>query len=157
MFGKLNDNEIEELISQQIVGRIGCHADGITYVVPVSYVYDGGCVYAHTFEGLKMQLMRKNPRLCFQVDNTKNLANWKSVISWGNFEELKGEKERMEAFKKLNVRALPLVSSETMHIGPQWPFSDNKPEDIKGIFFRICLTEKTGRFEKSPDEFFFAT
>jgi hypothetical protein len=44
-----------------------------------------------------------------------------------------------------------------MHITPEWPFPASKDEMIKGIFFRIQLTEKTGRYEKAADEFFFAT
>lgn len=157
MFGKLNSAEIEELIGQQIVGRIGCHADGITYVVPVSYAYDGTFVYGHTFEGMKINLMRKNPKLCFQVDNTKNLANWKSVICWGEFEELTDEAECSQALEKLNSRALPIISSETMHVSPVWPFSADKNDKVGGIFFRIRLAEKTGRFEKSNEDYFFAT
>jgi nitroimidazol reductase NimA-like FMN-containing flavoprotein (pyridoxamine 5'-phosphate oxidase superfamily) len=38
MFGKLNHDQIEEVLKNQFIGRIGCHADGITYVIPVSYV-----------------------------------------------------------------------------------------------------------------------
>jgi len=41
MLGKLTMAEIEEVIKHQIVGRIGCHANGMTYRVPVSYAYDG--------------------------------------------------------------------------------------------------------------------
>jgi len=156
MFGNLNNTEIEELIHQQLVGRIGCHADGVTYVVPVSYAYDGNYVYSHTYEGMKINLMRKNPKLCFQVDNTKNLANWKSVICWGEFEELKDEGLCKQALQNLNERQLPIVHSQTMQVSPLWPFTDEHDEKL-GIFFRIKLIEKTGRFEKSKDEFFFAT
>jgi nitroimidazol reductase NimA-like FMN-containing flavoprotein (pyridoxamine 5'-phosphate oxidase superfamily) len=156
MFGKLSDAEIEELISRQIVGRIGCHAGGITYVVPVSYAYDGTYVYGHTFEGMKIRMMRENPNVCFQVDNTRNLDNWKSVVAWGGFEEITEKEHRLEALHKLNARALPVVSSETMRVSKTWPFPDDE-EKIKGIFFRIRLTEKTGRFEKSSEDYFFAT
>jgi len=41
MFKKLGKTQIEKIISGNIVGRIGCHADGKTYVVPISYAYDG--------------------------------------------------------------------------------------------------------------------
>jgi hypothetical protein len=51
MFGVLNDNEIEQLIHEQFIGRIGCHADDITYVVPISYAYDGEYIYGRTYEG----------------------------------------------------------------------------------------------------------
>lgn len=157
MFGKLNNEEIEALLREQIIGRIGCHAGGVTYVVPIGYVFDDNCVYAHTIEGMKMDIMRRNPNLCFQVDNTKNLANWRSVICWGEFQELKTEPERREALQKLNARALPIISSETMHLTPQWPFSTDRSEEVEGVFFRIRITEKTGRFERSADDFFFAT
>jgi nitroimidazol reductase NimA-like FMN-containing flavoprotein (pyridoxamine 5'-phosphate oxidase superfamily) len=157
MFGKLDTNQVEELLKQQFIGRIGCHADNITYVVPISYAYDGIYIYGHTFEGMKIDMMRKNSRVCFEIDDTKNLANWRSVVAWGEFEELKEGKERDEALQKLNARVLPVITSETMHISPQWPFPAEDTASIKGIAYRIRLTEKTGRFEKSPDQFFFAT
>ena len=140
-----------------MVGRLGCHAGDLTYVVPISYAYDGIYIYGYAFEGMKIDMMRKNPTVCFQADNTRNLANWQSVISWGKFEELKEGRERDEALQKLNDRVLPIISSETMHLTSQWPFPPDKTEKFKGIVFRIRLTEKTGRFEKSSDEFFFAT
>ncbi|HRN58380.1 MAG TPA: pyridoxamine 5'-phosphate oxidase family protein, partial [Agriterribacter sp.] len=53
MFGILSADDIEILLQQQLVGRIGCHAKNVTYVVPVSYAYDGAYIYGHTFEGMK--------------------------------------------------------------------------------------------------------
>ncbi len=101
--------------------------------------------------------MRKNPKVCFQVDDTRDLSNWQSVICWGEFEELKNEVDRKKALELLNNRVIPYVSSQTMHITPEWPFSPEKNELIDGIFFRIHITEKTGRFEKTSAEFFYGT
>lgn len=144
------------VINEQFFGRIGCHADGVTYVVPISFAYDGAFIYGHTFEGMKISILRKNPNVCFEVENTKNLANWQSVISWGVFEELSDGQEREDAVKKLEARVLPILSSETMHISSLWPFY-SKGEAINGIIFRIRLTKKTGRYEKSANEYFFAS
>ncbi len=157
MFGELNTEEIEKLIHEQFIGRIGCHANGHTYVVPVSYAYDGTFVYCRTFEGMKVRMMRTNPQVCFEIDDTKNLANWKSVIAWGEFEELKEKSARAGALQKLQDRILPGINSETMHISPQWPFAPDNLNDIDGIIFRIRLSKKTGRFEKSEEKIFFAT
>jgi nitroimidazol reductase NimA-like FMN-containing flavoprotein (pyridoxamine 5'-phosphate oxidase superfamily) len=156
MFEKMNAAEIEQLLEQQLVGRIGCHVDGLTYVVPVSYAYDRNYVYCHAFEGMKVDMMRKNPEVCFEVDNTKNLANWDSVIAWGSFEELPGGSDRREAIKILRERKLPILSSQTMQLGSQWPFVSDD-DRIEGIIFRINLKEKTGRCERSADNSFFAT
>ncbi len=156
MFGKLSTPEIEALINHQSLGRIACHADDKTYIVPVSYAYDGAYLYGHTYEGMKINMMRKNPNICFEVDNTKNLANWQSVVAWGVFEELPKGAEWDKAVKRLEERALPILHSETMQLTPEWPFPSDG-EGVKGIIFRIHLTEKTGRFERSEDEYFFAT
>lgn len=147
MFGKLNPAEIEELLNHQTVGRIGCHAEDTTFIVPVSYAYDGEYIYVHTREGLKINLMRKNPKVCFEVDDMKDMANWKTVIAWGHFEELKETHARNQGLIHLVNRLLPLVSSETTHLFPDWPFTSDDISVIKGIVFRIRLTEKSGRYE----------
>jgi len=156
MFEKMNSEDVEQLLKHQVVGRIGCHGNGLTYVVPISYAYDGKFIYCHTFEGMKIDMMRKHPQVCFEVDNTKNLANWQSVIAWGSFEELPEGTDRSEAIKMLRERKLPILSSQTMHLGTQWPFV-SEDDRIDGIIFRIDLKEKTGRYERTADESFFAT
>jgi hypothetical protein len=148
MFGKLNNEQIEKVIEDNILGRLGCYAEDRPYVVPISYAYDGRFIYVRTFEGLKISMMRKNPKVCFQVDEMENMADWKSVVMWGTFEELTNEKDRNEALEKLISRIVPEISSETVKLSPQWPFPTNDFSKIKGIVFRIRITEKTGRFER---------
>lgn len=149
MIGKLNEAQIETLLNSQFVGRIGVHAKGVTYVVPISYAYDGTSVYAHTYEGMKMDMMRKSPKVCFEVDDTRDMSNWQSVIAWGTFEEINGQEERIKALQVLNSRILPLQSSVTTHLGTAWPFSDDDLSNVDGILFRIRLDQKTGRFEST--------
>lgn len=48
MIGKLDQSEIETLLRSEVIGRIGCHAEGQIYIVPVAYVYDGKSIYGHT-------------------------------------------------------------------------------------------------------------
>jgi uncharacterized protein len=149
MIASLNKDSIEALLKNSLVGRIGCHAEGRTYVVPVSYAYDGDCIYVRSYEGMKLQLMRQNPAVCFEVDNTTDTSNWQSVIAWGTFEELHEPEARTQGLRILNNRELPLLSSSTTHIGAAWPFSADELDHVDGIVFRIRLTEKTGRFESS--------
>jgi nitroimidazol reductase NimA-like FMN-containing flavoprotein (pyridoxamine 5'-phosphate oxidase superfamily) len=37
MIEHLDRAEIDDLLRAQVVGRVGCHAGGLTYVVPVIY------------------------------------------------------------------------------------------------------------------------
>jgi nitroimidazol reductase NimA-like FMN-containing flavoprotein (pyridoxamine 5'-phosphate oxidase superfamily) len=126
------------------------------YVVPISYAYDGNCIYGHTFEGLKIDLMRSNPSVCFEVDDLRDMGNWQSVIGWGKFEEILDKTERNNALKTLLDRPLPVISSITTHLGKSWPFYPDDLETIYGIVFKITLEKKTGKFEsttKSPVAF----
>ena len=147
MLGNLSDTQIQTVLHTQMVGRIGCHADGLTYVVPISYAYDGAYIYCHTKEGKKISLMRKNTRVCFQVDEMKDMANWKSVLLQGTFEELKKKEEINHAMHNLINRYLPIISSVTTHLGNLWPFQNDDYSDMEGIVFRIRITEQSGRFE----------
>jgi uncharacterized protein len=149
MLGTLQSTQIEEVLRNQLIGRIGCNADGETYVVPISYAYDGSYIYCHTHEGKKTTIMKKNPKICFQVEDMKNMANWKSVIVQGEFEELKERRERNQAMRMLLNRYLPMMSSVTTHLGEHWPFQPDDTTDIDGIVFRIAIKEKTGRFESN--------
>ncbi len=148
MFENLDNAEIEEVISNNFIGRLGCYDDGKVYVVPISYAYDCNYIYARTFEGMKISMMRNNPNVCFQLDQMGNMADWKSVIAWGTYEELTDEKARNKGLQILISRILPNISSETVKLSPEWPFPTNDYKQIEGIVFRIQVTEKTGRCEK---------
>ena len=68
MMGELTSEEIENLLHTSVLGRIGCSEGKLIYVVPISFVYDGTYVYCHTHEGFKIEILRKNPNLCFEVE-----------------------------------------------------------------------------------------
>lgn len=150
MLGKLSSPEIEKLLHTEVVGRIGCSDGKMVYVVPISYHYDGEYVYCHSHEGMKVDIMRKYPVVCFEVDKLPNMANWQSVIAHGRFEELTDPGLRQDALQKLHERILPVISSETTHLSPDWPFAPAQLNKIAGVTFRIRLEEKSGRYEKSP-------
>lgn len=89
MIGELSRTEVDKLLHEQIVGRIGCHAGGRTYVVPVIYAYDGTCLYVASVDGQKIRMMRENADVCFEVDEYE-AGSWRSAIVQGGYEELAG-------------------------------------------------------------------
>ena len=151
MFGTLNPKEIEDFLKKQFIGRLGCHANNKTYVVPISYAYDGEFVYCHTQEGMKTKMMRENPDVCFEVDSLETLATWKSIIAWGKFVEVTDKNERARALKVLLNRVYPFISTKKMHLGEHWPFVPDNLNEIKGVVFKIKLSEKSGRFEVNDE------
>ena len=57
--------------------------------------------------GMKIEIMRKNPNVCFEVDEMKSFTNWKSVIAWGEYQELSDQRDRFTA--------ISLFADRTMH------------------------------------------
>lgn len=149
MLGELDEKQIDELLKRQITGRLGCHADGVTYVVPINYFYKNGIVYAHSGPGRKIDMMRKNPQVCFQVDEMESIFRWKSVITWGVFEEITQVDEQQQAMQGIIHRIMPFVESPAGH--PSHGITPNESDigtQIDVIVYRIRLVTKTGRFEQ---------
>ena len=149
MIGKLTAEQIEDFLKENVIGRIGCNDGSMNYVVPINYVYDGKYIIGHSVAGMKIDMMRKNPKVCFEVDVMKSFTNWKSVIAWGEYQELKEERERYAAMKLFVDRMMRLKISETA-VPPEVTESrvhPRSPGNIKPVIYRIVVTEKTGRFE----------
>ena len=90
---ELTPDEIEDFLRAQRIARLGCHAGGETFVVPVIYAYGDGAVVTVTQEGRKVAMLRENPRVCVEVDeyDTDGRGSWRSVIAYGSAEELAGD------------------------------------------------------------------
>jgi uncharacterized protein len=149
MLGTLSTAEIEDLLRSEVIARVGCHADGRVYVVPITYAYDGEALIAHSAEGLKLRMMRANPYVCVEVDRVDNLAEWRSVIAQGRFEELWGE-AASAALVQLRERFRALVVSATSQ--PRHALHEGESLIHRGNggarLYRIHLFDKTGRFER---------
>jgi len=142
MIGELNKKEIIDLMEQQVIGRLGCHAENETYIVPINYVYRDNAIYAHSGDGKKITMMRQNPKVCFQVDDIIDTFRWKSVLVWGEFEELSGT-DRQQAMQSLIHRIMPLTNRPSE--APSHAIDQNKLDQL--IVYRIRINEGSGRFE----------
>ncbi len=133
----LPTDEIEALLRTAIVGRIACcghglAGDGRPYLVPLAYGYDGDAVYAHSGPGRKLDLMRAEPRVTFEVDEANAPDRWHSVIAEGTFEEIDDPRQRNAALEVIyGMGRVPDLGSQT-------------------VVFRIRLTSRSGRYE-TPD------
>ena len=148
--GQLTEEQIEEVLRSNLLGRIGCGDGNRIYVVPVNYVYHDHCIICHSVPGMKIEMMRKHPEVCFEVDDMKDFTNWKSVIAWGEYQELTEPREKYNAMKLFVERTLRLKLSETA-IPPEFTeerVHPRSPGMIKPVIYRIVLTEKTGRYER---------
>ncbi|HEY2741495.1 MAG TPA: pyridoxamine 5'-phosphate oxidase family protein [Gaiellaceae bacterium] len=133
---ELSRGEVEEFLLNQRIARLGCHADGATYVVPLIYAYEEGAVVAVTTEGRKTAILRENPRVCVEIDeyDADGKGSWRSVIANGISEELAGDAvEQALALMRERFARTAGRSAEPRPLGP----------DV--VVLRISLTEITGR------------
>jgi nitroimidazol reductase NimA-like FMN-containing flavoprotein (pyridoxamine 5'-phosphate oxidase superfamily) len=95
-----------------------------------------------------LKILRKNPNVCFEVDMMTDMRNWKSVVVFGKFEELKND-EAQQARDILFDRVFPLMTSSTIHAHEHEV--TGKVDDstrVKYVMYRIRISKVTGRFEK---------
>lgn len=148
MLGNLNEQQMNNLLASQVLGRLACSAGNHPYLVPLTYAFDGTYIYGQTKEGTKLDVLRVNPNVCFEVDQMTDMANWQSVIVQGVFEELKAE-EAEKARHILYNRIFPMKTSSTVHTHEHQVKSEIDDEErIKPVVYRIRVMEKSGRFEK---------
>jgi nitroimidazol reductase NimA-like FMN-containing flavoprotein (pyridoxamine 5'-phosphate oxidase superfamily) len=148
MLGELTQIQMNNLLASQIVGRIACIDGTRPYIVPVIYVFDGEYIYGQSREGLKLNRLRKNPEVCFEVDTMTDVANWQSVVVYGKFEELAGEEADHERRHLLN-RVMPIMTTSVVHAHQHDVASEMDDSNrIKPVMYRITISEKTGRYER---------
>lgn len=84
---------IEAIIKEAQVCRLAMVDGDKPYVVPLSFGYDGSHIYFHSaMEGRKIELLRKNPHVCFEVDQVIKLVKHKDACEWGmSFKSVIGE------------------------------------------------------------------
>ncbi len=147
MLGELNETQMNNLLSSQVVGRLACTDGKQPYIVPVTYTYDGQYIYGQTNEGTKLKMLRKNPNVCFEVDIMTDMRNWQSVVVSGKFEELQGVKEK-KAREILFGKVFTLMTSSTIHAHEHGVTNELDDNRIRYVMYRIKIKKKSGRFEK---------
>ena len=109
--------EVEAVLTEAEVGRLGTCADGEPYVVPLSFTYsDGRIVFHGAREGKKMKNIAGNPRVCFEVDVAEAMPSedpcgysfrYRSVIANGEAEVIEDHERRVEALRLLVEKYAP--------------------------------------------------
>lgn len=78
------ESDMEGVIRHSLVCRLAMCLDGQPYVVPLCFGYRDGALYLHSArEGRKIDIIRQNPRVCFEMDVVAGLKADESACKWG--------------------------------------------------------------------------
>lgn len=100
-----DEAETQEILEKGLVCRLGLYDGKYPYVVPLNYGYRNGCMYFHCArEGRKIDILKKNGRVCIEVDIDFRVvrgetpcrwtAKYRSVIGFGRARIIDDEREK---------------------------------------------------------------
>jgi nitroimidazol reductase NimA-like FMN-containing flavoprotein (pyridoxamine 5'-phosphate oxidase superfamily) len=134
-----NQEILEELLLGARICRIGLgpvsaemDRNGYPYVVPLHFAYSGGRIYLHSArEGRKIDMLRRNPRVCVEIDEYLGLipaekaceygSRYRSLIAFGRAQVVEAEEEKRQALRllmdKYTGRSFDFSNREVSSVG----------------------------------------
>ena len=93
-----NDREIkdktiiESIINEALVCRIGLSENNIPYIIPMNFGYRDNYLFLHSAkEGRKIDMIRNNNNVCFEIDISHEIIKSQKACDWGmNFRSIVG-------------------------------------------------------------------
>ncbi len=137
--------EIESILSQTRICRIGFSQNNKPYIVPMNFGYKDGYLFFHCAqEGMKIDIIKQNNNVCFEVDINHEITDtgipcdwstrYSSVIGFGKALLVKDPIEKKLA---LNV----IVN----HYSPKAKFKYSEEALNKVGIIKIEITSMTGK------------
>lgn len=101
---------LEEILSGAEICRLSMLDGELPYIIPVNYGYRDGHIYIHSApEGKKIDLLKNNSLICFEVEDTVQIVKgeeacdwttrYRSVVGYGTMEILTDAKSKQEGLE----------------------------------------------------------
>ena len=147
-----DDKEIKDLAGLQEILRksLVCHLalvdDGKPYMVSMNYGFRDNSIYLHSaLEGRKIDILRKNPEVCFQVYNGNRLTTgpdpcgdwtmkYRSVTGFGKATLVENDGEKSDPMQ--------IIMNQYTTRGP---FEFTPERMAETLVIRIDIEEMTGK------------
>jgi hypothetical protein len=79
-----DSKEIDRILARVSVCRIALADGDNPYIVPVNFAREDNALYFHSAKtGKKIDILKKNPRICFEVDVPGGLIENDLACKWG--------------------------------------------------------------------------
>lgn len=146
---EISDNlELEKIISKADVCRIALANDNLPYIVTMNYGYINYPQKTFFFhcanEGKKIDMLRKNNHVCFEIDIDHEIVKGKKGCDWGSkFTSIVGYGNIDILTEKVEkIAGLDRIMS---HYGGEreYEYNDNVVEQT--TILRLRVTEMTGK------------
>jgi uncharacterized protein len=136
---------IRAIMEEAQVCRIGFSDDGMPYIVPMNFGLGENCLYLHcATAGLKFDILRKNDRVCFEMDLLREIVRGGSGCGWtARYESIIG-------FGRAVIVEIPdekktAIDRIMEHYGAEGPFSYLDKILAHTTVIRIDIESVTGK------------
>jgi uncharacterized protein len=142
IFYDLPRSEAIEMLSSHHVGRLAFAFRDRVDIEPISYLFQDDWIYARTSPGTKLQVVRHNPWVAFEIDEIESRFDWRSVVVHGTiyFLDASGGDRDRETFETA-LELMRTVDAELLR-------SDD-PTPHRSALFRVHADEIIGRAARS--------
>jgi uncharacterized protein len=136
---------LEEIFKRALVCRLAMSVNDQPYVVPLCFGYRDGRLYFHCAkEGMKLDMARKNNRVCFECDVDQALVTSRNACEWG----IKGQS--IVGFGRAFLLDDPESKKGALdvimeHYGAKGPFSYKEKAFEKALIIKVEIESMTGK------------
>jgi hypothetical protein len=152
---KIQDKEVlEEILAGAEICRLSMVDGNLPYLVPVNYGYREGFTYIHSApEGKKIDLLKQNKLVCFEVEDTVEIVKgdeacdwttrYRSVVGYCTVEILSDEQSKQEGLEVIMAQ----------HGAPELDAFDAK--NLKRmVILKLKITSMSGKQSSNWDHSF---
>lgn len=140
---KMTDTECRSVVARALYGRLGCVNGTQPYIVPVGIYLDPDYPFLYGFStlGQKIRWMRRNPRVCVQVEEIVSRKEWTTVLVFGRYQEI----PRSGPGAAVRERAAELLGKQSEWWLPGGASLSSGEEHGVSVLYRIRIGRMTGR------------
>jgi len=140
-------NEIIKIIRSSQVCRLGLADDNKPYIVPLCFGYKDNTLYFHSAqEGKKVEIIKKNPNICFEFDQDSKVVQAEKPCSWGvKYKSIIGF-GKVQILESLNEKREALKIIMSQYSPDNHEFKDSAI--TKTFVFKVEVSEITGKQAK---------
>jgi len=143
---EIRDRQVlQEILQGAVICRIAMMDGDRPYILPVNYGYSDGCLFIHSApEGKKIDLLRKNRQVCFEVEDRPEIikgeracdwtTRYRSVVGYGEVEILTDEAGKRRGLEVIMAR----------HGAPDLIDFNQKNLD-RMVILKLRITSMTGK------------
>ncbi|MFH0756677.1 MAG: pyridoxamine 5'-phosphate oxidase family protein [Bacteroidota bacterium] len=136
---------LEEILAGAVICRLALMDGDRPYILPFNYGFQDGSIYIHSApEGKKIDLLRENNQVCFEVEDTVRIIEdekackwtslYRSVVGYGSVEILTDDVSKQ--------RGLEIIMAQ--HGAPGLTRFD--PGNMKGmVILKLSIGSLTGK------------